>query len=65
MVWQTLSSYIPFTTGLIISNNILGSQRKAFFILFDKVERDSYYTYEIKNCYGLFIHNRIDPKKFY
>ena len=60
-----LSSHIPFTIGLIISNNIPGLQRKAFFTPFDKAKKDLYKIYKTKNYYKLFIYNKINPKKFY
>jgi hypothetical protein len=65
MVRRTLLSRIPFNTGPMISNNIPGSQRKAFFTLYDKAKKDSYKAYETKNRCGLFVCDRMDPKKFH
>jgi hypothetical protein len=49
----------------MIGTDIPGSQRKAFFISFEKGEKDSYQAYEMKNCCGLFVCDSIDPTKFY
>jgi hypothetical protein len=65
MVRWTLLSCIPFKTGPMISTNIPGSQRKAFFISFEKGEKDSYQAYEMKNHRGLFVCDSIDPTKFH
>jgi hypothetical protein len=65
MIQWTLSSCIPFKTGPIINTNIPRSQRKAFFISFEKGEKDLYQVYEIKNYCRLFVYNSIDLTKFH
>jgi hypothetical protein len=49
----------------MISTNIPGSQRKAFFISFEKGEKDLYQAYEMKNCHRLFVYNSINLTKFH